>query len=403
MPSLSSLRQLSKRTGDVVFLLVVLVTFVAIIAYAAHSFTLPQFLALVALSVLYSLVGTIGFERVVRARDRLPALAYFAIQIMLAFTIIWVSRASGPGRIVLLPLVAQAAALLPRNGIVLVCVAVVIAAVAPDVLSTGWQSVPTSAATYLAGVIFVVGFTHIARSEERARAEVERLAAELREANDKLREYAMQAEELATTQERNRLAREIHDGLGHYLTAISMQLQAARAVWSSDPSRAADALGKAQTLTREALTDIRRSVAALRASPTDDRPLPVALAPLLDESRAAGIQTELCVNGTQRPLSPQAGLALYRAAQEGLTNVRKHAHASRVDLVLDYSDDNRVQLIVHDNGIGAWNNSHPLVGQTTSGGFGLIGLRERVQHLGGELYAHTTDGQGFALEVKVPG
>ena len=126
--------------------------------------------------------------------------------------------------------------------------------------------------------------------------------------------------------------------------------------------------------------------------------MPEALAPLIEESSAAGIKTELRVNGSPRSLSTQAGLALYRAAQEGLTNVRKHAHASRVDLALDFSDDRAVQLVVHDNGIGA---------RQTDGGFGLIGLRERVQHVGGELRAYTlapgNDGPGFVLEVKVPG
>jgi signal transduction histidine kinase len=408
----SSLRQFGKRTGDVVFLLVVLVTFVAIFATAAHTFTLSQVFILFTLSVLFALVGTIGFARISRSGEPFIAFAYFAVQIALASLIMSVSQAPGPGRILMLPLAAQAAALLPRRWTVLVCVAVMIAAVAPDAAASGWQATLPLAASYLAGVVFVVGFTHIARSEERARAEVERLAAELREANDKLREYALQVEELATTQERNRLAREIHDGLGHYLTAISMQLQAARAVWSSDPARAADALGKAQTLTREALTDVRRSVAALRASPADDRPLTEALTPLLEESRAAGIQTELSVNGAPRSLSPQAGLALYRAVQEGLTNVRKHAHASCVNLVLDYFDNEVVRLTVRDNGVGAWNNpqllagwNNPqlLVGQQMNGGFGLIGLRERVQYLGGELRVHTTAGQGFTLEVKVPG
>jgi signal transduction histidine kinase len=160
-------------------------------------------------------------------------------------------------------------------------------------------------------------------------------------------------------------------------------------------------------LTREALTDVRRSVAALRSSPTDNRSLPEALVPLIEESCAAGIETKLTVDGAPRSLSPPAGLALYRAAQEGLTNVRKHAHASRADLKLDFKDDATVQLVVRDNGVGAWNNPHFLVGKQTDSGFGLIGLRERVQSVGGELRVYTSppgrDGQGFTLEVKVPG
>ncbi len=398
MPLASITRQSGKRTGDVVFLLVVLVTFIAIFAAEGHSFTPVQVSALLALGLVFGLIGTIGFGRIDTVEPGIAGAVYFTIQIGVACVISVLSQAPGPGRILLLPLVAQAAALLRRSGIVLVCVAVVIAAVVPGALTDDWRTTLTSATTYLAGVVFVVGFTHIARREELARAEVERLAAELRAANDKLREYSLQAEEFATTQERNRLAREIHDGLGHYLTAISMQLQAARAIWTIDPAKATDALGKAQTLTREALTDVRGSVAALRSPPTDNRSLPEALAPLIEESCATGILTELTVNGSPRALSPQAGLALYRAAQEGLTNVRKHARASRVDLALDFSDAVAVQLVVRDNGVGA---------RQTDGGFGLIGLRERVQGLGGELRAYTLapdhDGQGFILEVKVPG
>lgn len=218
--------------------------------------------------------------------------------------------------------------------------------------------------------------------------------AELDEVNRQLRQYAAQVEELATVKERNRLAREIHDGLGHYLTAINVQIEAARAVMDGDRPRALDALHKAQTLTQEGLAEVRRSVAALRASPTESRPLPEAVAVLVEECRAAGIATELVVNGEARPLPPQAELTLYRAAQEGLTNVRKHAHVSSASVRLDYRGDGSVRLTVQDDGVGS---------DEASGGFGLLGVRERVQLLGGKVDIRTAPGQGFTLEVEVPG
>ena len=142
---------------------------------------------------------------------------------------------------------------------------------------------------------------------------------------------------------------------------------------------------------------MRRSVATLRAVPTDSRPLPEAVAVLADESRVAGIATTLAVLGTPRRLAPQAELTLYRAAQEGLTNLRKHAHASRADLTLDYRDDATVRLMVRDNGVG-------LAGvDTADGGFGLLGVRERVQLLGGQARVRAAAGQGFTLDVEVPG
>jgi len=101
------------------------------------------------------------------------------------------------------------------------------------------------------------------------------------------------------------------------------------------------------------------------------------------------------VGGSYRALRPQADLTLYRAAQEGLTNVRRHAHASQVQITLDYSAAGVVRLTVEDNGSGA--------AETKGGGFGLLGIRERAQILGGQVRIRSLPGQGFTLEVEVPG
>jgi signal transduction histidine kinase len=231
-------------------------------------------------------------------------------------------------------------------------------------------------------------------SEARARQEIERLAAELRRANQRLREYAAQAEELATMQERNRLAREIHDTLGHHLTAVNVQLEAARAVLKSDPERALQAVANAQSMTRKGLAEVRNSVAALRASPVEQRPLPEAVAALVGELETSSLVAEFEVEGQPRELRPEARLALYRSAQEGLTNVRRHARASLVRVRLDYRDPARVCLTVEDNGVG---------GASAEGGFGLLGVRERVRLLGGKMRTETAPRQGFILDVEVPG
>jgi signal transduction histidine kinase len=226
---------------------------------------------------------------------------------------------------------------------------------------------------------------------------VERLAAELGEANRKLREYAAQAEELATAKERNRLAREIHDTLGHYLTVINVQLEAAQAVMEADRARSSAAVAKAQTLAKDGLSEVRRSVAALRASPVESRPLPDAVATLAEECRAGGLIVDYQVLGAPRRLSLPAETALYRAAQEALTNVRKHARASRVDVRLDYAATDKVRLVVNDNGVGAQSPDE------AEGRFGLVGMRERLHLLGGEVCIVTEPGQGFKLEAEVPG
>jgi signal transduction histidine kinase len=131
----------------------------------------------------------------------------------------------------------------------------------------------------------------------------------------------------------------------------------------------------------------------LRVSPVENRPLEEAIAELVNESQAAGITTEFHLVGDSHPVESKAALALYRATQEGLTNVRKHARASRVDVTLDFSQPERIRLVVLDDGAGA---------ADTSGGFGLIGIRERVQLLGGEFNVETEVGKGFRLEVNIP-
>jgi signal transduction histidine kinase len=173
-----------------------------------------------------------------------------------------------------------------------------------------------------------------------------------------------------------------------------MQIQAARSILAADRPRAEQTLAKAQQLAHEALGDVRRSVAALRVAPAERQSLPAALAELADTARAAGMPTMLTVLGDARPLDPQEEQALYRAAQEGLTNARKHAHAASATLTLDFSAANRVRLTVADNGRGA---------DSTEGGFGLVGLRERVELVGGSLALQSEPGAGLALIVEVNG
>jgi signal transduction histidine kinase len=202
-----------------------------------------------------------------------------------------------------------------------------------------------------------------------------RLIVRERESRQQLRRYAAEAEELATTRERNRIAREIHDSVGHYLTVVNVQIEAARATHSPEH------LDRAQELARQGLAELRRSVAMLRAN--EQRPLVVALKELVDE---------LVVQGTPRPLTPAVEFTLFRAAQEAITNVARHANATRSTCTLHYGDAD-VALVVADDGVGA---------TSTDGGFGLVGLRERAVLVGGTVDIATAPGRGFTLEVRVP-
>ena len=230
---------------------------------------------------------------------------------------------------------------------------------------------------------FVLAALHL--REQQARSE-------LAVANAKLREFGAQAEELATMRERTRVARDIHDGLGHHLTVVGMQVQAARAVLATDPDRAEGLLGQAEDQTRQALTSVRESVAALR-EPRPTVPLSDQLRTLAAESATAGLPTTVDVDGGERWLPDDVQVALYRAAQEGLTNVRKHASAQAARVNLAYLED-------------SGEPGDPLMTGAVSAqgsGFGLVGIRERVEGLGGSLTIESSPGAGVCVRVDVPG
>ena len=187
--------------------------------------------------------------------------------------------------------------------------------------------------------------------------------------------------------------------MGHYLTVIKVQLDAASALLPTDPARAAESVAKAARLAGEALDDVRRSVGTLAAD--------AARPPLADTLRALTADSppeiELRIEGTPRPLGASAEHALYRAAQEGLTNARKHAGATRVIMTLDFRDGQRVRLSLRDNGRGAPpKDTSASAAAGGNGGFGLRGLRERIALLGGKLEAGNDPAGGFALAAEVP-
>jgi signal transduction histidine kinase len=154
-------------------------------------------------------------------------------------------------------------------------------------------------------------------------------------------------------------------------------------------------LAKAQDQAEEALREVRRSVGALRERQIAV-PLPEALRALAAETSAAGVPTEVGVTGDARPLLAEAEESLFRAAQEGLTNVRKHACATRAELVLDYSRPAAVRLEIRDDGAGSTADGQPT-------GFGLLGVRERAALLGGRMNLESSPGHGSTLSVEVPG
>lgn len=261
-----------------------------------------------------------------------------------------------------------------------------------------WYSNPMSvfimAAFFLLLIFMQVLASAIHRDEEN-RSKTERLLTDLEASHRKLQAYAEDVAELAATEERNRLARDIHDSVGHALTAVNIQLEKALAYWQRSPSEAQQAIRDAKLAASEALQDVRSSVSALRDA--DQRfSLRAALAALVERMAAQGLVVDLTINGDERDYSRATLMALYRATQEGLTNVQKHAGATRVEIALSFGEQ-EARLRLYDNGRG-----FDLRTAEMTGGFGLQSIRERLELVLGHLEIQSNPAQGTALLMIAP-
>jgi len=218
--------------------------------------------------------------------------------------------------------------------------------------------------------------------------------------NLRLVEQARRSGEL---EERERLAHEIHDTLTQGFASIVMNLEAAEGSLERDPASSRRHMGEARRTARENLVEARRIVRALQPEALEEAPLPEALARLAKKwSEGSGATAGVTVTGAPRPLSPEAEVTLLRAAQEALTNIRKHARASRAMLTLSYMED-RVALDVRDDGVGFDPDGMPaILGKGGDGGFGLRAMRERAERSGGTLLVESEPGRGTTLAVELP-
>jgi two-component system NarL family sensor kinase len=213
-------------------------------------------------------------------------------------------------------------------------------------------------------------------------------------------QLAEQATRVALVEERNRLAREVHDTLAQELTGIALQLEAADALLEHAPDRARARIRQALERTRESLEEARRSVLDLRAGPLERQALPAALETLgqrFSAETGTPVAFELAQLGPRLPARVEE--ALYRIAQEALVNIRRHAQAGAVRIEL-HQEQNHVRLIVADNGRG-FDPQLASTGAHTHG-FGLIGMQERARLLGGDMRISSCPGAGAQVLVSIP-
>ncbi|HEX9134211.1 MAG TPA: sensor histidine kinase [Ktedonobacteraceae bacterium] len=244
----------------------------------------------------------------------------------------------------------------------------------------------------------IYGYGAIIRELAVAHTALEGSNARLAAAHTRLQEYSAQVEELSVIRERNRIAREIHDTLGHALTLLSVQLETATQLEARGDPRLHEELLQARQVAKACLTEVRHSVEALRPDEASAGSLQEQLRKLVAEFETTCRETQITLDLEEatHPLNPDLCLTLYRCAQEALTNIRKHAHATKVLLRLSTSDE-QVELTVLDNGQGC-----PREHEQRAFGFGLLGMRERVALLDGTLRAGPQPGQGWRVEVVLP-
>jgi signal transduction histidine kinase len=281
------------------------------------------------------------------------------------------------------------------------------AAIVSSTYVGGFQKIDGSTAAFfviftVAGVALGGGFLFFNAMIGQQNAKQRVMLGDLAEANAQLEtalaenaglhaQLLAQAREAGVLDERARMAREIHDTLAQGFTGIIAQLEAAR----QNPHQWRRFADQAQAVARENLSEARRSVRALRPAQLEGAHLPEAITGMSERwARTTGVTVGVETTGEPKPMLADVEVALFRVAQEALTNVAKHAKASRVGLTLSYMDD-VVLLDVRDDGVGFEPGA-------ANGGFGLSSMRQRLLRVAGSLAIESSPGEGTAVNASVP-
>jgi len=352
-------------------------------ASAEPGFGLTGKRLIVVLATAVFVAGVFG-RNATAERKVQPAHGFFVGAMLVSSVMLIAVQPSGPGSVaVLVAVLCAATGLMPVRVAVPVLIATFV--VLEMVASITGQAFGFLAV--LAGFAVLFGLMYLAFRLAEAQRESRRLLAELKAGQAAVADAAGLAE-------RQRVAREMHDVLAHSLSGLLLQLEGARMMVTADPTdpRLPAAVDRAHHLARTGFEEARRAIGMLR---DDDLPGPDRLAALAEQfTRDQAVPCDFAVAGEPHPLGSEARLAIYRVAQEALTNVTRHASPTRVSLHLAY-ESTATRLTVEDFA----DRPPPVPGETR--GYGLTGMRERAELLGGTLSAGAT-GHGFRVELAVP-
>ncbi len=380
-------------SAELAFAVVVLASYFAMFSEMKEADPV-RLIGMVLLGVVYISAGIYGYDFCLKKASFEWTALYFLVQIPLGSFIVFLGRGENFSALLLLPLAGNAVVMVQGYWLYGVNALIVMGYVGSVRLHTGeWVGVWESLPTILAGLVYIMVFTQMALDEEKSRREVERLVDELGDANKKLLKYAEEVQELTIIQERNRLAREIHDGLGHYLTTIHMQLQAAEVMVKKDQDKALNAISKAKIQSQNALIDVRKSVSALRYDPDEYEEFESILLKAVRPCEWVGIKPQLIINGDDNRLTPVIRSTIFRIVQETVNNTCKYSKAENFQVKIDYNDLEKISLNIKDDGVGT---------EVFQGGYGILGLKERIELLNGKLGIKTKLNEGFQIDIEIP-
>lgn len=349
-----------------------------------------------------ALLGLAGLDLSAPGRDGATArrLCWLALELAGAFMVIELYGSFRPALVYLIPAVRALILFGGATGLLLSLSAWL--AYSGNVLWSLWprdlHEYPNYLWSLLTPYVLSVVLTDAILRQAVGRRHLQRLYDELQAAHAELRQLHQTVRASAVAAERNRLAREIHDTLAHYLTVINVQLEAAEKLGDGQPDPAIEQVRRARRLTLHCLSEVRRSVAALRAESIADLALPGALRRLaaeFSENTGIAVTVELDL-ADDVALPAETALAVYRIAQEGLTNIYRHAKATAARISLT-EGGGQLEFSLEDDGVGP-----PPASEGGHGGFGLLGLQERVELLGGRLTFAGVSSGGSRLAVMLP-
>ena len=379
-----------------ILLMIFIVNYPAYLAGWRFFGTVLALVALLVLNILISAPNPAAPPKTLWIQD----WAFLTVSALLVLATVWMSGTPSVGY--LLPIVCAQASFKRGTwpaGVLFGAACLIAWLVFEITLGGNFWEIFASELSLATSVIFALMVMTLLQRYARQTSRAESLLKELQAANIALEAAHQKEKELAIAEERVRLARDIHDGLGHHLTVLSIQLQAAAKLVERNPQAAAEAIQACRSEAQAALEEVRRSVSFMRQSPAESQPLAGALVSLVATfENHSGLKADFVLAGSPVELSSFAWQTIYRAVQEGLTNAQKHAaNISRVSVRLGFEPES-VRLSVVDDGQSPVAVAEP----SSSPGFGLAGLRERVTQLGGVFQSGPGKAGGFEIEICIP-